>query len=77
MTFLLIDGTRHWLRISNLFLKNVKVKGRHRPAYKSEVNSEIEAKVKSEVELKVDPDVELDVNSHINLGIYAAVEVKM
>ena len=77
MTFLLIDRTRHWIRISNLFLKNIKVKGRQRPAYRSEVNSENEGKVKSEVELKVDPDVELDVKSHINLGIYAAVEVKM
>ena len=25
--FLVIDGTRHWLSISNLFSKNLKVKG--------------------------------------------------
>ena len=29
--FLVIDGTRHWLNISNLFRKNIKVKGRQRP----------------------------------------------
>ena len=27
-TILVIDGTRHWLSISNLFLENIKVKGR-------------------------------------------------
>ena len=31
MTFLILDDTRHWLSISNLSLKNMKVKGRQSP----------------------------------------------
>ena len=31
--FLVIDGTRHWLNISNRFLKSIKVKGHQRPDY--------------------------------------------
>ena len=27
MTFLITDSMRHWLRISNLFSKHIKVKG--------------------------------------------------
>ena len=27
MTFLVIEDTRHWLGLSNPFLKNIKVKG--------------------------------------------------
>ena len=28
MTLFIIDGTRHWLSILNIFLKNIKVKER-------------------------------------------------
>ena len=31
MTLLVINGTRHWLSISNLFLKNIKAKGHQCP----------------------------------------------
>ena len=77
LTFSLIDGTRHWLSIQTSFLKNIRVKGRQCPDYKSEVDSEIEAKFRSEVELKVEPDVKLDIKSDINLGVDAVVKVKM
>ena len=33
MTFLIIGGKRHWLSISNLFKKNIKVKKRQCPDY--------------------------------------------
>ena len=33
MTFLVIEDTRQWLSISNLFLYNIKVKGRQCLAY--------------------------------------------
>ena len=33
MTFLVIPGTRHWLNMSNLFSKNIKVKGHQCPIY--------------------------------------------
>ena len=33
MTFLVVNGRRHWLSISNLFLNNIKVKGRQYPDY--------------------------------------------
>ena len=33
MTFLIIDGTRHWPSIWHLFLKNIKVKGHQYPDY--------------------------------------------
>ena len=35
MTFLVIDSTRHWPSISNLFLENIKVKGCQCPYYKN------------------------------------------
>ena len=45
MTFLVINGTPHWLCISNLFLKDVKVNRRQSPDYKfptSKANKEID-----------------------------------
>ena len=37
MNFLVINGTRHWLSIPSIFMKNIKVKGRQCPDCKTDI----------------------------------------
>ena len=41
MTFLVVDSNRHWQCISNLSLKNIKVKGTQCPDYGIKVSENL------------------------------------